>query len=74
MEVRRVMTRGMNTVGNRGEGDEVEKEVGDRAALAAGVGRQQWGIRVDDAGGPRRHETPVSLWSTRSRAANPLFH
>jgi len=33
---------------------------------------QQWGIRVDDAGCPRRHETPVSLWSTRSRAANPL--
>lgn len=32
----------------------------------------QWGIRVDDAGGPRRHETPVSLWSTRSRAVNPL--
>lgn len=42
--------------------------VGGGTVLGGGVGR------VDDAGGPRRLETPVSLWSTRSRAVNLLSH
>ena len=32
------------------------------------MGEQPTERPVDDAGGPSRHETPVSLWSTRSRA------
>lgn len=44
------------------------------ARLVVGYGAAWWGGRVDDAGGPRRLETPVSLWSTRSRAVNLLSH
>jgi len=63
--------RDEHTVGNSGRAGVGTERVG-RWLHGGGRYTRQWGIRVDDAGGPRRHETPVSLWSTRSRAANPL--
>lgn len=60
-----IVSRVVHVAGWSGEGGSPR---GGGVASAVGDGR------VDDAGGPRRLETPVSLWSTRSRAVNLLSH